>query len=147
MTEISIPDRIAADMRALTPETRKAVRPKLRAAGQIVVDRSKADYSGWSSRIPGTVRMRTSFRADREGVTVIAGDKTTPHVRPYEGFSGYASFRHPVFANRARKTSKGWTWVTQVTRPTLFPAAAATESQTTAMVLTALDDAPKMIGF
>src|SRR5687768_8572178 len=112
---MSIPDRIAADMRALPEATRKAVRPRLRAAGTIVVDRAKLKAS-WSSRIPGTIRLQTSFRANREGVTVIAGNKSTPHARPFEGFSGYARFRHPVFADRQNKTSKGWTWVTQATR-------------------------------
>lgn len=143
---MSIPHRIAADMRALTPATRKAVRPRLRAAGRLVVGQSKINYA-WSKRIPATVRMRTSFRADREGVTITAGDKSTPHARPYEGFSGYSQFRHPVYADRARKTSKGWTWVTQATRPSLFPAARQTEAETTALVLSALDDAAKDIGF
>lgn len=143
---MSVPARIAADMRALTAATRKAVRPRLRAAGKLVVDAARSKAS-WSTRIPGTVRMSTSFRENREGVTITAGGKAAPHARPYEGFSGYASFRHPVFADRARKTSKGWTWVTQVTRPFLFPAARQTEEQTTAMVLSALDDAAHEIGF
>lgn len=143
---MSIPDRIAADMRALPEATRKAVRPRIRAAGGLVVNQAKIN-AAWSTRIPSTVRMRTSFRAGREGVTIIAGDKSTPHARPFEGFSGYAQFRHPVFADRARKTSKGWTWVTQTTRPFLFPAAEQTESETTAMVFAALDDAGKEIGF
>lgn len=144
--EMSIPNQIAADMRALTPAARKAVRPRLRAAGGLVVNQAKINFA-WSTRIPPTVRMRTSFRAEREGVTVTAGDKTTPHARPYEGFSGYAKFRHPVFADRTNKTSKGWTWVTQVTRPSLFPAAKQTEAETTAQVFAALDDASKEIGF
>lgn len=143
---MSIPDRIAADMRALPEATRRAVRPRLRAAGGLVVNKAKIN-AAWSTRIPGTVRMQTSFRQGREGVVVIAGGRSTPHARPFEGFSGYAKFRHPVFADRERHTSKGWTWVTQPTRPFLFPAAKETEAETTSQVRAALDDAAKDIGF
>lgn len=142
----SIPDQIAADMRALTPATRKAIRPKLRAAGRMVVDDAKS-RSSWSSRIPGTVRMTTSFRVDREGVTVSAGTRSTPHARPYEDVLRRGRFRHPVFADAKNRTRKGWIWVTQQSRSFLFPAAEARQAEATAAIRSALDEAASELGF
>lgn len=146
MSEASIPQIIATDMRALPEESRKAIRPRLREAGQMVANDARSRAS-WSSRIPGTVRMTTSFRLDREGVTVIAGNSATPHARPYEDVAGKGKFRHPVFADTKNFTRKGWTWVTQVSRPFLFPAAKANEAAATAAIRSALDDAAKALGF
>lgn len=143
---MSIPQQIAADMQALTGETRKAVRPKLRSAGKAVVEDAKA-RSSWSSRIPGTVRMSVSFRVDREGVLVTVGNDSTPHARPYEDVPGKGKFRHPVFPDARNRTRRGWTWVSQTSRPFLFPAARANEGAATAAVRSALDDAARSLGF
>lgn len=131
---------IARDMRQLPDETRKAVRPKLRAGGEIVaVDaRGRAD---WSSRIPGTVRVRTSFRDDRENVKVLAGGASAPHARPYEGIGTSGdTFRHPVYGDRE-------VWVAQEKRPFIFPAAEAKGEEVTGLVRAALDEAAASIGF
>lgn len=131
--------QIAKDMRALPEETRKALRPKLRKAGQMVQREAQVNAS-WSSRIPGTIKVVTSFRADREGVTVRAGGATAPHARPYEGLSARGStFRHPVYGN-------DW-WVASPTRPFLFPAAEAAEGAVTEAMRTALDEAAASLGF
>jgi hypothetical protein len=141
------PDQqIAADMRALPEATRKAVRPQLRAAGAMIVNDAKS-RANWSTRIPGTIRMTTSFRNEREGVTIIAGNASAPHSRPYEDISGRGKFRHPVFADATNKTRGGWRWVTQASRPFLLPAAQANEGAATAAVRSALDEAAASIGF
>lgn len=130
---------IARDMRNLTPETQKAVRPKLLAAGRLVAEDAKGRAS-WSSRIPGTVRVRTSFRENRENVKVLAGGSATPHARPYEGLSVRgAVFRHPVYGRDV--------WVAQETRPFLFPAAEANQVQAADLISSALSDAAIALGF
>ncbi len=144
---VSIPDLIAADMRALPEETRKSVRPRLREAGRMVVDSATGKAGAWSTRIPPTIRMSTSFRQDREGVTITAGNKSTPHARPFEDVPGRGSFRHPVWADTKGHTRKGWRWVTQTSRPFLFPAASENEAAATAMIRAALDDAATSLGF
>jgi hypothetical protein len=131
---------IARDMRNLTPETRKAVRPKLRQAGQLVANDAKQRAS-WSSRIPSSIRVRTSFRENRENVKVLAGDSNSPHARPYEGLGVRgATFRHPVYGNRDN-------WVSQETRPFLFPAAEANQVAAADLISSALTDAAIAIGF
>lgn len=130
---------IARDMRALPEETRKAVRPKLRKGGEIIKSAAQAN-AAWSSRIPDTVKVEVSFRANREGVTVRAGGSKAPHARPYEGLaSGGTTFRHPVYG-------QDW-WVSQAARPFLMPAAEQNQSAVTDVVTTALDEAPSSLGF
>lgn len=91
--------------------------------------------------------MSTSFRLNREGVTVTAGNRSTPHARPYEDLFQRGRFRHPVFADAKNKTRKGWTWVTQTARPFLFPAALENQAAATAAVRAALDEAAAQLGF
>lgn len=129
---------IARDMRALPVEARKAVRPALRRAGQVVAREAQVNAS-WSSRIPGTVRVVTSFRANREGVTISAGGPSAPHARPYENLGDPGVFRHPVHGN-------DW-WVSQAARPFLFKAARSTEGTVTAMVVETMDDVAASLGF
>lgn len=137
---------IAEDMRALPEAARKELRPKLRAAGEAVAVNARSRAS-WSTRIPKTVRVRTSFRLDREGVDIIAGGKDAPHARPYEGITGKASFRHPVYADAKNKIRKQWKWVPEPTRPFLIPAAQELEGPTTEMVQAALLAAAASLGF
>lgn len=144
--ELSIPLQIAADMRALPEETRRFVRPRLRAAGRMVVE-GAVSRASWSRRIPGTIRMSTSFRVDREGVTVTAGNKSTPHARPFEDVRQRGFFRHPVHADSRNRTRKGWSWVSQPARPFLFPSALANEAAATETIRAALDEAGRSIGF
>lgn len=137
-------DVIAADLRRLPLETRKKIRPKLRRVGGRVAAAAKANAS-WSSRIPATVRVVTSFRFEREGVAVKLGGRGTPHARPYEGLTR-DPFRHPVNAD-PRKTRGEWTWVSQAARPMLRPAARANEAETNREMLAALDEAARELGF
>lgn len=131
--------QIARDMRRLEPETRKAVRPRLRRAGELIAGEARRNAS-WSSRIPSTVRVVTSFRANREGVTVRAGGPSAPHARPYEGITARGdTFRHPVYG-------RDW-WVAQATRPFLLPAVQAKQGEADTTVRETLDDAASALGF
>lgn len=128
---------VAADMQALPVELRKAVRPKIRQAAEVIVADAKG-RAGWSGRIPATIRVRTSFRTDRESVEVIAGGPTAPHARPYEGTKG-AVFKHPVYG--------GSVWVTQSARPFLLPAGRAHRGTVDGLLQAAFAEAASGIGF
>lgn len=130
---------IARDMRALPEEARKAVRPALRRAGMVVAREATVNAS-WSSRIPGTIRVSTSFRLNREGVEVRAGGPSAPHARPYENLGDPGIFRHPVYGNRE-------VWVSQTARPFLFKAARSTEGTVTVMITETMDDVAQSLGF
>lgn len=105
---------LARALRRLDEDTRRELRPALRAAGAKVRD-AAARNASWSSRIPGALYVSTSARPGRSAVTIGASATKAPHARPYEGIGGGRSFRHPVYGNRE-------VWVAQACRPFLAPA-------------------------
>lgn len=129
---------IARDMRALEPETRKAMRPALRLGGQMVA-REAAVRSSWSTRIPASIRVEVSFRENREGVRIRMGGPNAPHARPYENLGEQGDFRHPVFTREV--------WVAQAARPALFPAARDTAPTVTAYFREQMDAVGASLGF
>lgn len=139
MADDSVFAIIARDMRSLPEESRLAVRRRLRAAAEPLAEETRRRVS-WSSRIPSTVKVRTSFRVNRENVMVVMGNASTPHARPYEHLGQEGVFRHPVFG-------KDDVWVDEPARPALFPAAIAGEGRMTAEVTKTLDDAAAALGF
>lgn len=140
MADADPAEQIAEDLRKLPAETRKALRPQVREAGEVVAADARR-RAGWSTRIPGTIRVRTSLREDRVGVQVMAGGPLAPHARPYENVASRGNtFRHPLFGDRS-------VWVSQEERPFLFPAAQAGEAQSLALVRTALDTVAVSLGF
>ncbi|MFL6141576.1 MAG: HK97 gp10 family phage protein [Labedaea sp.] len=129
---------IARDMRRLEPQTRTAIRPALRQGGQMVA-REAAVRSSWSSRIPATIRVEVSFRANREGVRIRMGGPHAPHARPYENLGEPGTFRHPVYGRDV--------WVSQAARPALFPAARDAAPAVTGYLLEQLDAVGASLGF
>jgi hypothetical protein len=134
------------DRKAATA-VRKRVRSGISAAGADVAAAVKAD-SAWSHRIPGTVRVVTSFSAKSAGVTITAGGVKAPHARPLDSGnrSGGTINRHPVFA-RKTKTSDTWTWVNQPTRPFFQAAVTAQTPAINRRMQAVLDDVASDLGF
>lgn len=108
-------ERLIRDLGGIPKEMRRMLRPGLRKAGGRVLTRARSNAS-WSTRIPGATRIAVKFAGREPGVSIVTNAKRAPHARPYEGITGEATFRHPVFGNRE-------VWVTQRTRPFLAPAA------------------------
>lgn len=127
-----------ADIARLPKELRSALRPRMRAAGEITLARAKANAS-WSSRIPGALSLRVSFAKRNPGVTILANAGAAPHARPFEGITDASSFRHPVFGNDV--------WVSQATRPFMRPAAKESGEQVVTEIAAAIDDAAGRVGF
>lgn len=104
-------------------ELRRELRPKLRAAVDVIVADMRG-RAGYSSRIPGAIRVTSSFSGRRGGggVSIRVDRKRAPHARALEGMDRKgrtaSSFRHPVFGDRD-------VWVSQPTRPFFFPAVRA----------------------
>lgn len=111
---------LARDLARIPVELRKEVRPRLREAGQSVMDAAKGN-AAWSSRIPGSLTLRTSFSERQAGVFIEANAKRAPHARVYEGMVS-DTFRHPVF-QRSGQSRRQTPWVEQAARPFLWPAA------------------------
>lgn len=84
----------------------------LRDAARIIADQAKANASGWSARIPPSIRVRGGGGLE---VSVIA---TAPPAYPNE----IPGVRHPVFGGRGTRRPHA-PWVTNQHRPFLAPAA------------------------
>lgn len=117
---------LAKTLGTVPVELRKELRPKLRAAAQVIVTDMKA-RAGYSTRIPGAIGMTVSFsgRGRGGGVNIRVNANRAPHARLLErGNDGgrTGSFRHPVFGDTD-------TWVSQPTRPFFFPAIFAGRDQ------------------
>lgn len=106
------------DLNKVPVELRRKMSGAIRKAGQPIVSDARRRAS-WSTRIPGAISMRSRFTGRRPGISIVVSAKKAPHARAYEGLTGDGSaFKHPVFGNRN-------VWVSQATRPFLFPAAEA----------------------
>lgn len=119
----------ADDLRKMSTEVRRELRPTLKRGAQPILKQAKANAS-WSKRIPGAIRLSVLKR----GVAVRVSAKKAPHARPLEGMTGNRTFRHPFFGNRE-------IWYEQETRPFLQPAAAAHGREVTEMVTQMIDRA------
>lgn len=100
-------------------EIRKEIRPALRKLAEPILAQAKVN-AAWSSRIPGAIRINTSFSRRTAGVAITVSAKKAPHARPFEHLGRQGTFRHPVFGNREK-------WVSQTARPFLFPAVASAD--------------------
>lgn len=127
--------RADADLRAMSKEVRREIRPALRKAAEPMVSEAKA-RAGWSTRIPGAIRLAVIKR----GVEIRVSAKRAPHARPYEGITGAAQFRHPVHGHRDR-------WVSQKTRPFLDPAVKAHRGKIRPALFKIVEDAARRHGY
>lgn len=126
--------RLLAEKFGKMPEDlSRQLKPKLLEAGRIVQHQAQANAS-WSTRIPGATKVTASVT--RNGGALIRVDsKAAPHARPYEGASGRGdTFRHPVFGNTD-------VWVTEGTRPFLFPARKSKQAEAMASIAAAVKSA------
>jgi hypothetical protein len=131
--------RIIRDHGRFPEELRKSLRPQMRAAGQTLLADARRRAS-WSTRIPKSLRLATSFTKRQAGVSIVASRRVAPHARPLEGIRGNAEFRHPVFGDRD-------TWVTQSTRPYLVPAVDMHGRRVVEAVNRAVTDAANAAGY
>lgn len=127
--------RASLDLRAMSKEVRREIRPALKKAAEPMVAAARANAS-WSSRIPRAIRVAVIKR----GVEIRVSAKRAPHARPYEGISGNGQFRHPVFGNRDR-------WVPQKTRPFLDPAVKAHRNKIRPSLFAIVEEAAKRHGY
>lgn len=135
---LAAPDlkKLYADLKAIEGNLRVELRRGITAAAQPVADRVKRNAS-WSSRIPGAVKVKTSFSAKSAGVTVRVDSKAAPEARPLEHGGRSGQFRHPVYADAAGQTRRQWTWVSQQAHP-FFGSASTSEDKKVTDAITAI---------
>jgi hypothetical protein len=136
--------QLARDFHRMAPAIRRGLRTEFVRIGQPIVSDARSRAGAWSSRIPAAISSRGVIQAgqDRVGVEVRVS-ASVPHARPYEGISQQGStsyFRHPVFGNREN-------WVSQKTRPYLWPAVLGRRDDANAAALSAVENAARECGF
>ena len=131
--------KLVADLGKIPPELRRAIRPALKKVAEPVLAQARSNAS-WSKRIPGAIRITTSFSQKRPGISIVVSRTRAPHARPYEALGEPGSFRHPVFGNRDA-------WVSQKARPFLFPAVRAKADDLSEEAGRVVDEAARSAGF
>lgn len=106
--------KLARAMGSIPADVRRELRPRLRKAGEGLANDLRSSY-GWSSRIPGAVRITAAFGSQSGGVRIFVDEKRAPHARPIENEGNAGTFRHPLWGDTEN-------WVEQEARPTFFPA-------------------------
>lgn len=115
-------------VRIANPQIAGEIRGALRKGGEAVkLDASRRAWSS-SSRIPGTLKVRTNGF----NVSVIAGGSGAPHAAAFEHLGRPGTFRHPVYGNRR-------VWVSQQAHPFLGPAFEAKQETLIREVIHAVD--------
>ncbi|TKJ24363.1 HK97 gp10 family phage protein [Blastococcus sp. CCUG 61487] len=132
--------QLARDLHRMGAAGRRHLRVAFERAGRAAESDAKSRAGSWSTRIPAAISARSEVRPDRIGVVLRASASSAPHARPYEGLGQGGSFRHPVFGRRDR-------WVTQPTRPFLWPAVRGRRADIAAACADAYEAAARDAGF
>jgi len=133
--------KLYTDLKGLPGNLRVELRRGIKAAAQPIADRVKAN-AGWSSRIPGAVRVKPSFSAKGTGVSIVVDSGRAPEGAPLENKGRSGTFRHPVYGNRE-------VWVSQQARPFFYSTAASSSSVSAAekAILDVADVVARKAGF
>lgn len=121
--------KLGADLRAAGgPEMEKEFRASLAAATEVVAIEARSIASRYSTRIPGTIKVKYRGYA----VDVQAGGNAAPHAAPFEHGGIPGVFEHPTFGHTDRPAK-------QEAHPFLTPALVATAPALVEKVLLAVD--------
>ncbi|MCU1617192.1 MAG: hypothetical protein JWO98_4732 [Frankiales bacterium] len=131
--------QLARELNKMPAATRRQLRRTFQAAGQPMLADAQS-RAGWSTRIPGAIRVSTTVSADRMSVQLRVSSASAPHARPYEGLGGGGFFRHPVYGRRTA-------WVSQATRPYALPAVKAASDKLVPELTDAYEAAARECGF
>lgn len=112
--------KLYVDLKGVEGNLRVELRRGIKKAADPLAQRVKA-AAGWSSRIPGAVKVKPSFSATGAGVTIIVDAKQAPEAAPLENKGRGGTFRHPVYGNRD-------VWVTQAARPFFYAAVSSSSA-------------------
>lgn len=138
--------QLQRDLGQMSNAQRKALRQEIARVGQTALSDARSRAGSWSSRIPSAItgRPTMSLTTGRVGYELRADvSEAVPHARVFEGISQQGSsghFRHPVFGNRE-------VWVSQKTRPFMWPAVRGRAADLRRGVEKAVEDAAREAGF
>lgn len=132
---------LARDLNKMGPAQRRRLRTEFDRIGQAALSDARSRAGAWSRRIPSAISTRpiTDTTRGRVGVELRVSKDKAPHARAFEGLGQGGSFRHPVFGRDK--------WVTQATRPFVWPAARGRAADAQRAVQQTFEDAARECGF
>ena len=113
--------KLVYDFSKISKETKSHLRKNMRRIATPTLHKIQKSAS-WSSRIPGSTRIKTGFTTRFTGIRIETDRRVSPHARPYEHAGVPGLYRHPVWADRS-KDRRLWTWVSAPARPFMYPSA------------------------
>lgn len=138
--------QLQRDLAGMSRVQRRQLRAEFARVGQAAVSDARSRAGAWSRRIPSAITGKPITDATRGRVGFelrVDVSESVPHARVFEGISQQGSssyFRHPVFGNAE-------VWVSQPTRPYLWPAVRGRAADLRRGVEKAVDDAARDAGF
>lgn len=113
--------KLVYDFAKMSKENKSYLRKNMKKIATPTLHKIQGSAS-WSTRIPGSTKIKTGFTARFTGVRIETDKNVSPHARPYEHAGEPGMVRHPVWADES-KDRKLWTWVSQPARPYMLPSA------------------------
>jgi hypothetical protein len=136
--------QLQRDLHAMGPKQRKKMRAEFLRISSAAASDARSRAGAWSQRIPSAISNRALIDMGRGKVGAeVRVSKSVPHARAYEGISQQGStsyFRHPVYGNTEN-------WVSQKTRPYLWPAVRGREGDMNRAVQQVVDESARECGF
>jgi len=114
------------------------LRRGIKKAAQPVAESVKS-AAGWSSRIPGAIKVKAGFAAKGASVSIVADPRAAPEAAPLEHGGAGGTFKHPVYGTS--------TWVSQPARPFFASGARAGSAGADAAMLAVMDTIASKLGF
>ena len=138
--------QLQKDLGRMSAAQRRLLKAEFQRVGQSALSDARSRAGSWSSRIPSAISGKPTMdmTRGRVGFELRAGvSERVPHARVFEGISQQGSssyFRHPVYGNREN-------WVSQKTRPYLWPAVRGRAADLRRGVEQAVESAARDAGF
>lgn len=139
--------QLYVDLKAVEGNLRVELRHAIADSGQPLAALVR-NAAGWSSRIPGAVKVSASFSTRSAGVVIKVDGKAAPEAAPLENKGQSGTFRHPVYADASNPRSD-WTWVPQQARPFFYRTLSGSSAVGIAekAILAAMDKVAAKAGF
>lgn len=113
--------KLVYDFAKISKENKTYLRRNMKKIATPTLHKIQGSAS-WSTRIPGSTKIKTGFTARFAGVRIETDRNVSPHARPYEHAGQPGMYRHPVYGDES-KDRKLWTWVSAPARPYMYPSA------------------------
>lgn len=131
--------KLYADLKGVEGNLRVELRHGV-VAGMKPMQAAVKSAASFSTRIPGSIKTKTSFSARKASVAIFADPNIAPEAAPINNKGKGGTFRHPVYGNRD-------VWVSEKARPFFTEPIRAHLPDAERAILAAMDTVARKAGF